>query len=240
MKCKNCGAPLVNGQIICSNCDTDNSTILTQTNDNMNNYQFNNEQIKNSNQGQNYGYNQTNDNINNYQFSTEQFVNNNQYQNYGYNQTNDNINNYQFSTEQFVNNNQNQNYGYNQTNENINYEEKKVSNKKQNIFLKIASILALFLGIALTIINILNLIEAVGLGRIAVNDFIGILISFIFLFYSFMLSNFNLQKSKIYDNKILFVVLLIVNVIACFFAPIYVIVLIFGVVGFIRSIIKNK
>ena len=212
MKCKNCGAPLVNGQIICSNCDTDNSTILTQTNDNMNNYQFNNEQIKNSNQGQNYGYNQTNDNINNYQFSTEQFVNNNQ----------------------------NQNYGYNQTNENINYEEKKVSNKKQNIFLKIASILALFLGIALTIINILNLIEAVGLGRIAVNDFIGILISFIFLFYSFMLSNFNLQKSKIYDNKILFVVLLIVNVIACFFAPIYVIVLIFGVVGFIRSIIKNK
>ena len=102
MKCKNCGAPLVNGQIICSNCDTDNSTILTQTNDNMNNYQFNNEQIKNSNQGQNYGYNQTN--------------------------------------------------------ENINYEEKKVSNKKQNIFLKIASILALFLGIALTIINILNLI----------------------------------------------------------------------------------
>ena len=139
-----------------------------------------------------------------------------------------------------MNNNQNQNYGYNQTNENINYEEKKVSNKKQNIFLKIASILALFLGIALTIINILNLIEAVGLGRIAVNDFIGILISFIFLFYSFMLSNFNLQKSKIYDNKILFVVLLIVNVIACFFAPIYVIVLIFGVVGFIRSIIKNK
>ena len=212
MKCKNCGAPLVNGQIICSNCDTDNSTILTQTNDNMNNYQFNNEQIKNSNQGQNYGYNQTNDNINNYQFNTEQFVNNNQ----------------------------DQNYGYNQTNENINYEEKKVSNKKQNIFLKIASILALFLGIALTIINILNLIEAVGLGRIAVNDFIGILISFIFLFYAFVLSNFNLQKSKIYDNKILFVVLLIVNVIACFFAPIYVIVLIFGVVGFIRSIIKNK
>lgn len=180
MNCKKCGYPLVSGQLICSNCDTDNSELLNEINNNA------------------------------YVNSVQ---NMNQYQNY-------------------------ENYNIN---ENINYEikdDKKL--KKQNICLKIASFLALLLGVALLIMNVDKLSTMIVLGRVNINNLLSILISIIFVFYAFMLRNFNLGKNRIYDNKILFIALLIINIFACFAAPSYLIVLVFSVIGFIISIIKNK
>lgn len=180
MNCKKCGYPLVSGQIICSNCDTDNSELLNETNNNAH--------------------------VNDTQ-------NMNQYQDYE---------------------------SYN-INENIDYEIKEDKKlKKQNACLKIASVLALLLGVALVVMNVGNLFTMIGLKRANINNLLSILISIIFVFYAFMLENFNLRKNKIYDSKVLFILLLIINVFACFAAPTYLIVLVLSVIGFITSIIKNK
>lgn len=177
MNCKKCGYPLVSGQIICSNCDTDNSELLNEINNNTH-------------------------------------VNDTQ-----------NMNQYEC---------------YNATYD-INYEGQEDNKpKKQNIFLKIASVLALLLGVALVVMNVGNLFTMIGLKRANINNLLSILISIIFVFYAFMLENFNLRKNKIYDSKVLFILLLIINVFACFAAPTYLIVLVLSVIGFITSIIKNK
>lgn len=71
MNCKNCGSPLVSGQVICSNCDTENivdnneqNKAYNDVNQNMINTSINNFNMINDNTNYN---NQTNSTYNNYE-----------------------------------------------------------------------------------------------------------------------------------------------------------------------------
>lgn len=180
MNCIKCGAPLVEGQTICSNCGTTNS--------------------------------------NNDYFS--QYSSQNIYQNNQYNQSNQ----------------------YNQNNNNDIYQENHAEQKnikRQNIFLKVASIFALISGVGMLVMSISNIFITTGLNRFNITYLLGFLISVLFVFYAFLLSNFNIGKNKLFDNKVLFIVFLFINAIAAFVYNIYFIVLILGVIGFIISL-KRK
>ena len=119
------------------------------------------------------------------------------------------------------------------------YEEEKTQ-KKQNIWLKISSLVALFLGIALLGISCSNLYINSKLMGFDLKYLLSIVVSIISLFYAFLLSNFNLGKNKIFDNKALFVILLILNGVASIIYRIYLIVFIFAIIGFFTSIKKNN
>lgn len=119
------------------------------------------------------------------------------------------------------------------------YEEEK-THKKQNIWLKISSLVALFLGVALLVISCSNLYINSKLMGFDSKYLLSIVVSIISLFYAFLLSNFNLGKNEIFDNKALFVILLILNGAASIIYRIYLIVFIFAIIGFFTSIKKDN
>lgn len=119
------------------------------------------------------------------------------------------------------------------------YEEEKTY-KKQNIWLKISSLVALFLGVALLVISCSNLYINSKLMGFDSKYLLSIVVSIISLFYAFLLSNFNLGKNEIFDNKALFVILLILNGATSIIYRIYLIVFIFAIIGFFTSIKKDN
>ena len=119
------------------------------------------------------------------------------------------------------------------------YKEENV-HKKQNVWLRISSIVGLFSGIGLLVMAFSNLFLMSGLKGFDFRYLLAIVISLISVFYAFMLSNFNLGKNKIFDNKTLFVILLILNGIASIVYKIYLVVFIFAIIGFFKSIKEDK
>lgn len=119
------------------------------------------------------------------------------------------------------------------------YKEENV-HKKQNVCLRISSIVGLFSGIGLLVMAFSNLFLMSGLKGFDFRYLLAIVISLISVFYAFMLSNFNLGKNKIFDNKTLFVILLILNGIASIVYKIYLVVFIFAIIGFFKSIKEDK
>lgn len=195
MNCRNCGASMVYGQTICSNCDTDNSS----------------------------------------------FINNNQ-------QVNQNQYNYQTNNSQNVGNYYNASYGQ-QYNAYVNCEAYNnddgssvdlIPNKKrQNIILRIASVISLIAGIGLLILSSGNLFVLVRMGRFNYGYLIGILISIIYIFSAFLISNFNLGKNKLFDNKVVFIFVLIINLLFGLVYRIFLTVFLFSLVGFIISLKRS-
>lgn len=114
------------------------------------------------------------------------------------------------------------------------YKEENV-HKKQNVWLRISSIVGLFSGIGLLVMAFSNLFLMSGLKGFDFRYLLAIVISLISVFYAFMLSNFNLGKNKIFDNKTLFVILLILNGIASIVYKIYLVVFIFAIIGFLKA-----
>lgn len=119
------------------------------------------------------------------------------------------------------------------------YKEENV-HKKQNVWLRISSIVGLFSGIGLLIMTFSNLFLMSSFKGFDFSYLLAIVISLISVFYAFMLSNFNLGKNKIFDNKTLFVILLILNGIASIVYKIYLVVFIFAIIGFFKSIKEDK
>lgn len=119
------------------------------------------------------------------------------------------------------------------------YKEENV-HKKQNVWLRISSIVGLFSGIGLLVMAFSNLFLMSGLKGFDFKYLLAIVISLISVFYASMLSNFNLGKNKIFDNKTLFVILLILNGIASIVYKIYLVVFIFAIIGFFKSIKEDK
>lgn len=190
MNCKNCGAPLVQGQIICSNCNSDNSMLYTN---NLNNYQSVQNSVYNNN------------------FNKNVDVENNEAM---YNSSYDNA---QLNNEVITND-----------------EKMKKSKKKQNIFLRIASIFALLCGISIFASNIFDMIMNIILGHFKISSIGGVVISIILLFDAFMISNYKLNKNKLYDNKIIFVIFLCLNfIIGCSYRT-YLLVFLFSLIGFVQ------
>lgn len=152
-----------------------------------------------------------------------------------YNQEQETINN-NVINEQINNNN---NIYENRNIESNIYTEENV-HKKQNVWLRISSIVGLFSGIGLLVMAFSNLFLMSGLKGFDFSYLLAIVISLISVFYAFMLSNFNLGKNKIFDNKTLFVILLILNGIASIVYKIYLVVFIFAIIGFFKSIKEDK
>lgn len=190
MQCKNCGAVLVQGQIICSNCGMDNSPYVV--NNQSNNYQ---------------GYGSIPNNVN-------------------------------MNASPYQNNDLNNSFDYDSGSKEVESEAK--VKKKQNIWLKIASIIALIAGIAMIITNFGNVFILFSLGRFSIDKILPVIISVVYVFYAFLISNFNLGKNKVFDSKILFFIFLIINLITAIVYRIYFVVLVFSVIGFIISIVKEK
>lgn len=146
----------------------------------------------------------------------------------------------QYSNQNIYQNNQYDQYNQNDINnvsQENSVEQEKV--RRQNIFLRVASVFALISGVATLFMSISNTFITAGLNRFNVTNLVAILISILFVFYAFLLSNFNVGKNKLFDNKVLFVIFLIINVIVAFAYNIYFLVLIFGVTGFIISLKKE-
>ena len=132
---------------------------------------------------------------------------------------------------------------YNQSNVgNMQYQEDytdQKSIKKQNVFLRIASIFALLGGAVMLVTSISNIFISAGINHFNMMHLLSVLTSVLFVFYAFLLSNFNIGKSKLYDNKALFIIFLIINVITAFVYNLYFIILIFSIIGFIVSLKKE-
>ena len=119
-------------------------------------------------------------------------------------------------------------------------ESKDKTKRKQNIMLKIASILALIAGIGMLISIGGTLLVKMGLGRFNINDLFAIIISIIMIISAFFISNFNIGKSSFYDNKIIFIVILGINFISGLIMGIYFLIFVFSLIGFIISCKNNK
>lgn len=182
MKCYKCGATLVPGQIICSNCNT-----------------YNSHKNQTRSQNSNKAHNTNNENIN--------------YENFDF-----------------------EDMDY----EDMNYEDNMNVNKKQNIFLKIASIIALIAGLAMLISQIGTLSVKISLGYFDPTLILNVLISILLIFYAFFISNYNLGKIKLYDNNSLFIIFLIINLLFAFLYGIYFIIFILSLIGYIMSMKNNQ
>lgn len=156
-----------------------------------------------------------------------QNINQNSYINGQYNQ-----NFYQdnYINEQYVQN----------TNNDIQEEYEKPVIKKQNIFLRISSALAMIGGVVMLAMSISNTFIMSGINNFKLTNLLSILISGLFVFYAILLSNFNLGKHKLYDNKVVFVVFLIINGAAALIYNIYFVILILSIIGLIISLKKEK
>lgn len=204
MNCKRCGAYMIEGQNICSNCDYENPGV-----DDSNYY--NNANIDNESQVYNeYG------NLQNFEEQT-------------YSQTNDELN----TIQSFENNVDSFNYE-------SGVEVKSISNKKQNIMLKIASIFALIASVGMLISVGGNSFIKFSLGNFSVVDLLTLIIPVIMLINAFFISNFNIGKSAFYDNKIIFIVFLCINFISAFLLKIYFLIFILSLIGFVISCKNNE
>ena len=172
MNCKNCGASLVNGQIVCSNCDFVNEVDKSVNNTINSNYMINND----------YNDNQIDSNIN----------------------------------------------------ENSSY-EKQDNNlpKKQHIIFKISSIISLIASIGLLFAQMGNVFVVMSLKGFDIKLVIGLVLALVMLFGAYFTSNYNISKSDFFDNKIVFIILLILTLIFGFFVKLYLLVFILNLLGFI-------
>ena len=169
------------------------------------------------------------DYINQQTINQTTYQNSNQVQNeYVNNVNNQNINNNEYSNY----------YAQSNPSDDSNLQTETVTKNKQNACLKIASIIALIAGAAMLISTGSNLFITIGLGKFDITNILGILVSILFVFYAFFISNFNLGKSKLFDNKVLFVILLLINLLVSFLYNIYIIVFVFALIGYIMSIKK--
>ena len=132
----------------------------------------------------------------------------------------------------------NNNINENNFNNNLNYDnmnEKCIGNKqrKQHVIFKISSILLLIVSLALFFTQGMNVFITSALTGFNLKTILGLVLAVVMLFASFFVSNYNIGKSSFFDNKIIFILLLIPTLIIAISAKIYFVILILNIIGFV-------
>ena len=154
------------------------------------------------------------------------------------NNFNNNLNYDNMNENNFNNNLNYDNVNENNFNNNLNYNdmnEKSIGNKqrKQHVIFKISSILMLIVSLALFFTQGMNVFITSALTGINLKTILGLVLAVVMLFASFFVSNYNIGKSSFFDNKIIFILLLIPTLIIAISAKIYFVILILNIIGFV-------
>ncbi len=154
------------------------------------------------------------------------------------NENDSTISNNNINENNFNNNLNYDNVNENNFNNNLNYNdmnEKSIGNKqrKQHVIFKISSILMLIVSLALFFTQGMNVFITSALTGINLKTILGLVLAVVMLFASFFVSNYNIGKSSFFDNKIIFILLLIPTLIIAISAKIYFVILILNIIGFV-------